>query len=164
MASLDQQIEVLIQQAPGDDVTATLVSLVGPLLKQVASQLKHLEYYVLQTSDDGWVVTTLGHRTQPEQEKAVVYAFPVLQDAQAFAQTHKDAEVTPVALPVVLILFQLIALKQVESILFFEAAGDSSGSLQSNGAQAAEVRRQDLETQMQRIMRHQLNQPPSNLA
>ena len=156
MASLNQQVEVLIQQAPGDDVTATLISLVGPLLKQVASQLKHLEYYVLQTRDGGWVVTTLGNRTQPDQEKAVVYAFPNIQDAQAFAETHKDAEVAPVALPVVEILFQLIALEKVESILFFELAGDRQ--------QAAEVRRGDLQAQMQLIMRQQLQQPPSNLA
>jgi len=156
MASLDQQVEVLIQQAPGDDVTATLVSLVGPLLKQVANQLKHLEYYVLQTRDRGWVVTTLGNRTQPEQEKAVVYAFPTLQDAQAFAETHRDAEVDPVALPVVEILFQLIAMEKVDSLLFFEVAGDRN--------QAAEVRRVDLQAQMQLLMRQQLNQPPSNLA
>jgi len=156
MASLDQQVEVLIQQAPGDDVTATLVSLVGPLLMQVANQLKHLEYYVLQTRDRGWVVTTLGNRTQPEQEKAVVYAFPTIQDAQAFAETHRDAEVAPVALPVVEILFQLIAMEKVDSLLFFEVAGDRN--------QAAEVRRVDLQAQMQLLMRQQLNQPPSNLA
>lgn len=156
MASLDQQIEVLIQQAPGDDVTATLIALVGPLLKQVASQLKHLEYFVLQTRDRGWVVTTLGNRTQPDQEKAVVYAFPNIQDAQAFSETHKDAEITAIALPVVEILFQLIALEKVESILFFELAGDRR--------QAAEVRRSDLQAQMQLLMRQQLQQPPSNLA
>ena len=156
MASLDQQVERLIQQAPGDDVTATLTALMGPLLKQVASQLKHLEYYVLQTRGGGWVVTTLGNRARPDQEKAVVYAFPTIQDAQAFAETHKDAEISAIALPVVEILFQLIALKTVESLLFFEVAGDRR--------QAAEVRRSDLQAQMQLIMRQQLHLPPSNLA
>jgi hypothetical protein len=170
MASLDQQIGVLIQQAPKDDVTATLVSIVAPLLKQVAGQLTHLEYYVLQTHDGGWVVTTLGHRKEPELEKAVVYAFPALQDAQALAQTHKDAEVTVAALPVIEILFQLIALKRVDSILFWEMPGqvdlpgqDGLGA-GSDRAQATEVRRADLQTQMQQLMRQQLNQPPSNLA
>jgi hypothetical protein len=164
MASLDQQIGVLIQQAPKDDVTATLVSIVAPLLKQVAGQLTHLEYYVLQTHDGGWVVTTLGHRTEPELEKAVVYAFPALQDAQALAQTHKDAEVTVAALPVIEILFQLIALKRVDSILFWEMPGHHGLGAGSDRAQATEVRRADLQTQMQQLMRQQLHQPPSNLA
>ncbi|NJN30363.1 MAG: hypothetical protein HC824_07950 [Synechococcales cyanobacterium RM1_1_8] len=154
--TLDQQIEQLIEQAPRDDVTGMLIALMAPLLKQIAGQLQYFEYFVLQTPDRGWVVTTLGHRATPELEKTVVYAFPDLQDAQAVAGTHTEVDLVPLNFPVISIIFQLIALKQVESILFFERAGDRQ--------RAVEVRRVDLEAQMQQIMRQQLQQPPPNLA
>jgi hypothetical protein len=150
MASLDQQLETLIQEAPGDEVTATLVALIGPLLKQFASQLQRLEYYVLQTLDGGWLITTLSHRRQPEREKAVVYAFPTLEDAHQQAKLHKDTEVVAVALPVISVIFQLIALREVDSILVFERPGQQ---------QAVEIQRQVLQQQIQQQMQPLPPQP-----
>lgn len=158
MTSLNHQLEMLIQEAPGDEVTAALVALIGPLLKQFASQLQHLNYYVLQTLDGGWIVTTLSHRLQPEREKAVVYAFPSLEDAHQQARQHKETDVVAVTLPVLSIIFQLIALQQVDSILFFEQPGQRQA--------VVEVERRQLQAQIQLLLPAPQAQPqiPPDLA
>lgn len=66
---LDQQIRDLIENAPQDGSTPTLVEAIAPVLKLLASRLRHPEYYVAQTLDQEWAVTTLENRTQPEQQK-----------------------------------------------------------------------------------------------
>lgn len=125
METLDQQLEALIQEAPNDGVTVDLLRAIAPLLKQTAGQLKQAEYHVLQGKDAGWVVTTLSNRTQPELEKSVIYAFPTYEDAQARAISNRAAQMTASCIPVVHLLFQLIALQTVESAIFFEEPGNS---------------------------------------
>ncbi len=141
MESLDQQIKVLIEQAPQDGITATLVRVIAPLLKQMASQLRHHQYYVLQTLDAGWIVTTLSNRTKPELEKSVIYAFPTYDDAQRQATDNREEESLIIPIPIIHILFRLIALQRVDSAIFFESKGDSR--------QGIEIRCDDLQRQVQ---------------
>ena len=141
METLDQQIEAIISEAPNDGITVSLVRAIAPLLKQTASQLKHPKYHVLQGRDDGWVITTLSNRTQPELEKSVIYAFPTIEDAQAKLSSNQGHEIKVVGIPVIQILFRLIALQRVESAIFFEERGNSK--------QGTEIPCHDFRTQVQ---------------
>ncbi len=66
---LDEQIQTLIQNAPQDGTTPALVEAIAPILKQLAGQLRHSQYYIPQTLNQEWAITTLENRTQPSVEK-----------------------------------------------------------------------------------------------
>lgn len=146
---LDKQITVLIENAPQDGVTPKVVEAIAPVLKLLASQLQHLEYYILQSVDQRWVLFTLSNRTQPQFEKNVIYAFPTLKDA-INSQSVADPDVMAVSLPVTHLLFQLAAMETVHSIVFFETPGNlSSGT---------EVPREDV----QNLIQERLQLPSSS--
>ncbi|NES83663.1 MAG: hypothetical protein F6K10_20875 [Moorea sp. SIO2B7] len=161
--NLDQQIKILIDNAPQDGVTPTVIEqAVSPVVKLFANQLQHLEYYVLQTLDQGWVLTTLSNRAKPNLEKKVIYAFATLKDAGNF-QGSSDPQIMTTSLPVTHVLFQLFALKQVYSIVFMETPGNLTAGV--------EVKRADLEnlieTQLQQLRTSPKSSPsniPSNIA
>jgi hypothetical protein len=143
---LEQQIQVLIDQAPQDGTMPKIIEAIAPVLTLLANQLRQLEYYILQTLDQGWVMTTLSNRAQPEVEKNVIYAFSTLKDAADF-QSVSDPQIMATAVPVTHILFQMLAIDTVDSTIFFDTPG--------NLAAGTEVRREDLQhliqTQLQQI-------------
>ena len=141
----DAQVASLQQSAPNDGVTANAITTIAPTLRAIAGQLKHEEYYVLQTLEQGWMMTTLSNRTQPNTQKNIVYAYPTLQDA-ATGQSAKDPQVMALPVPVVHILFQLLAMQPIDSLIFFETPGQIG--------QGVEIRRQD----MQALIQAQLQQ------
>ncbi len=159
---IDQQIQTLIDQAPQDGTTPAAVQTIAPALKLVAEQLKHREYYILQTLEQNWVMTTLSHRTQPEQEKKVIYAFPTVKDAAAApsggqSSVGKDPNVMAFPLPVTHILFQMVAIPAIDSIVFFETPGNLAGG--------TEVMRQDLQQLIQlQLQRQQPSPLPPDIA
>jgi hypothetical protein len=154
---IEQQIQVLIEQAPQDGTTPKAIEAIAPVLTLLASQLRHLEYYILQTLDQGWVVTTLSNRTQPEVEKNVIYAFPSLKDAADF-QSVWDPQIIAAGIPVTHILFQMLAIDTLTSTVFFDTPG--------NLAAGIEVRRDDLQNLIQAQLKSTRSVPrsyPSNL-
>ncbi|MGF1600447.1 MAG: hypothetical protein ACFCU8_00270 [Thermosynechococcaceae cyanobacterium] len=123
--SLQDQIQTLIHEAPQDGQTPQAMEAIGPVLAQVAHHLNHLEYYILQNLGQNWQITTLHHQNQPNLEKTVVYAYANLKDA-----THScsDPHLIAVPKPVILLLFQLLAMKPVDSLIFFDhPKGQDSG-------------------------------------
>jgi hypothetical protein len=66
---LEQQIQVLIDNAPQDGTTPKAIEAIAPVLTLLANQLRHADYYILQTLDQDWVLTTLSNRAQPELRK-----------------------------------------------------------------------------------------------
>jgi hypothetical protein len=122
---IDQQIQALIDDAPQDGRTPAAVEAIAPILKLIAAQLKHPQYFVLQNLQQQWVVTTLSQRSQPSAPKNVIYAFPSLKDVSSGPQSLKDPEILAIPLPVTHILFQLIAMQTVDSLIFFEVPGDA---------------------------------------
>ncbi|AFZ29426.1 hypothetical protein Glo7428_0844 [Gloeocapsa sp. PCC 7428] len=147
--NLDTQIQLLIDDAPQDGITPKVVAAIAPGLKLLAEKLHHLQYYIVQSLEQEWVVTTLRSRDEPDQEKRVIYAFPTLEDvATASDATDIDPELIAVPIPITLILFQLIALETIDSIIFFEMPGDTTNGI--------EIRRED----MQRLVQVQLQQSP----
>jgi hypothetical protein len=154
---LEQQIQVLVDNAPQDGTMPKAIEAIAPVLTLVASQLQHSDYYILQTLDQGWVLTTLSNRAQPEIEKNVIYAFPTLKDAADF-QSVSDPEILAVTVPVTHILFQMLAIETLTSIVFFDTPGNLTAGI--------EVRRDNLQqliqTQLQQI-RSVPRSYPSNL-
>lgn len=135
---------------------------IAPVLKHFATRLQHAQYYILQSSDQSWLVTTLSNRTQPELEKNVIYAFPTSKDSHNF-QIHPDPQILTLAVPVIPILFQMFALTMVDSVVFFETPGDI--------IHGTEVSRPDLESAIQRqiqqigtIYKNSSNNPPLDIA
>ena len=150
---LDQQLKVLTDEAPQYGVPASVMQAVTPVLKGFTTGLQHLEYYIPQSLDGGWVLTTLSNRTQPQLEKRVVYAFATLQDAAN--QGNWDLQTMAMAVPVTYILFQLFSLQEVDSIVFMDTPGSSTGT---------EIRRSQvqkaIQTQLQQLAPQSRHVPP----
>jgi hypothetical protein len=127
---IDQQIQALIDDAPQDGRTPAAIEAIAPVLKGIAAQLKHPQYYVLQNLQQQWVVTTLNHLNQAGVNKQVIYAFPSLKDVSSDAQSLKDPDILAIPVPVTHILFQLIAMQTVDSLVFFEVPGNASTALE----------------------------------
>lgn len=131
MDYLDQQLQLLIENAPQDGQTPQIVRAIAPALKILGSQLEHTQYYILQTPDGRWVVTTLSNRAQPNMEKQVIYAFASESDAQSgswMAAQGTQAIAQPVL--VTHILFQAIAIDRVDSLVFFDRPGDIANGIE----------------------------------
>jgi hypothetical protein len=150
--SLQDQIQALVNEAPQDGQTPQAMQAIGPVLAQIAQNLSHLDYYILQNLGQNWQITTLRHQKQPDLEKTVVYAYANLKDA-----THScsDPHLIAVPKPVVQLLFQLLAMKPVDSLIFFDhPKGQDSGF---------EVSRQALQQLVQESLRR-LVDVPSDIA
>jgi hypothetical protein len=151
---INQQIQMLVEQAPQYGASATDVEAIAPALVAIADQLKHPEYYVLQTLDQNWVMTILNHPTQSEVTKNVISVFSTLEDAKTSANDFTDAQIIALPIPVIQILFQMLAMKPLDSIIFFENHRDFQTG--------AEVSRQTLLELIQVSV--QANQPPGDIA
>jgi hypothetical protein len=141
MDELQRQIQALIDEAPDDGVTGPTVEAIAPVLTAISSRLKHPQYYILQTLSQGWVMTTVSRRQQPKVRKNVLYGFPTLKDAAQDPMTSKDPQLMAIPTPVTHILFQMLALKSLDSIIFF----DTPGAL----TQGTEILRKDFQAQVQ---------------
>ena len=123
---LKSQIELLINNAPRDGLTPHLVSAIAPVLISITKRLRHSQYYVLQNSEESWVLTTLSNRANPGLERRVVYAFPTIQDVSLVSPAGLDPQMLAKIVPVTHILFQLVALEPVDSIVFLETPGQTT--------------------------------------
>ncbi|NDJ16370.1 hypothetical protein [Myxacorys almedinensis] len=122
--NLDQQLQDLIDHAPQDGSTPQIMERVAPVIKTMAERLRHPQYYVVQTLDQSWVMLTLANRTQSDREKNVIYAFPTLQDVASSPYNVSDPSLIALPVPVTHILFQMLAMTQSDSTIFFETPGD----------------------------------------
>ena len=155
---LNSQIQTLVKEAPNDGVTSDAVIAIAPALKAIASQLKHPQYYILQTLDQSWVMTSLSQRTQPEVRKNIIYAFPTLKDVEAGPHPVKDPQIMALPIPVTHILFQMLAMKPIDSIIFFDIPGNLN--------QGIEIRQEEVKKLVQIHLKKASNgsQIPSDLA
>ena len=151
---LDQQIQVLIEQAPQDGTTPRLVEAIAPILKQTARRLRHPQYYVLQTLNQSWIVTTLNQRSQPQVGKNVIYAYSNLKDVASGPYQLQDPEVMALPTPIMHILFYLISMPSVDGMIFFDTPGNTDIG--------TEIVREELTKLIQAHMQ-QLTMPQSNL-
>ena len=143
--NLDRQLQSLIDEAPQYGVPSPVMAQgVIPVLKLLAQQLQHLDYYVMQTEDGNWIVTTLLHREKPQPAKKVIYAFATRQDAASF-QGISQKQIQMQTTPVTHLLFELFALNQVDSIVFMDTPG--------NVEQGKEIQRKMLQDLIQQKLK-----------
>ncbi|NDJ21270.1 hypothetical protein GS682_06370 [Nostoc sp. B(2019)] len=147
---LKAQIQLLIDNAPDDGITPQLIAAIAPALSAIAQKLRYPQYYILQSLKEDWVLTTLSNRTNPKLEKRVIYAFPTLQDVSLISSAGLDPQLIPTAIPVINILFQLVALEPVDSIIFFETPGTTTNAI--------EVPRTDLQNLVQQKLQQNKSQ------
>lgn len=122
--NLEAQLAEIVTEAPKHGVpTAIMRKGVIPVLRELASHLNYLEYYICQNAQENWLITTLQHRTEPDLRKKVIYAFSDLADAIQMQKLY-DEKMTPASLTVVSLLFELFALKTVDSIIFMDTPGN----------------------------------------
>ena len=135
--NLDQQTAILRDNAPNHGISPVVIDkAIAPALIMFAKQLKHEHYYLLQNLQQGWILTTLSNRSQPQQQKKVIYAFATNKDATTFANSSAP-EIVADSVPVMQILFQMLAIKPLDSMIFMDLPGNlSSGT---------EVRRGDVQ-------------------
>ncbi|WP_089094005.1 hypothetical protein [Nodularia sp. NIES-3585] len=155
---LQTQIQLLINNAPRDGLTPHLVSAISPVLISITKRLRHSQYYILQNSEENWVLTTLSNRANPGLERRVVYAFPTIQDVSLTSPAGLDPQMLAKIVPVTHILFQLVALEPVDSIVFLETPGQTTHT--------CEIQRSELLNLLQQQMKQQQKgkQIPPNIA
>lgn len=151
---LQPQVQALIDEAPQDGGMPAAIRVIAPLLQGLAEQrLKFEQYYILQNLQGNWQLTTLQHRQKPGLEKTVVYGFANLQDA---TRSSRSADLVALPVPVIPLLFQLLALESVDSILFLETMGDLD--------KGEEITRQELQRLIQTALRQNQPSPPMDIA
>jgi hypothetical protein len=160
---LDRQLQILIEEAPQQGISTLVVEkAVAPVLRAFASQLQHLEYYVLQNREGNWIVSAIANIERPQQQKQVIYSFPTSEDA-THAQANFNLKLENVSVPVTHLLFQLFALEGIDSLIFLETPG--------NLEKGIEIARTSLQKSIQEQLQKLKNIPvpqsktiPSNLA
>ncbi|MBU6185612.1 MAG: hypothetical protein ACKO3I_03510 [Synechococcales cyanobacterium] len=154
---LDQQLQVLIDNAPQDGVTPHAIAAIAPALKAIASQLQHQDYYIVQTLNQEWVLLTLSRTNQPQVTKTVVYAFPSLQDISLSPSFQAEPNRIAVPFPVTHLLFQLSSITSIDSVIFREIPDDSSSDV--------ELKSSDIQSLLQHHLHHYFSPNiPSDLA
>ncbi len=119
--NLDRQIQSLIDGAP-DLESRSSVMAIAPILQQFAATLPQSEYYISQSPQGEWAVTTLQHRQQ-NVEIRVVYAFNKIRDLQKFEAGGLNLGAA-VKIPIVQLLFDLLAFTEIDRIIFLTNSND----------------------------------------
>jgi hypothetical protein len=157
---IDQQLEKLIEEAPAErGMPKVMEYAIAPILKRIAQQLQHQDYYILQNVEEKWQVTTLRHRQDENLKKRVIYAFPSLEDAGTFAQHSDDPQLMALPVPVANILFELLAFDQVDSVIFFDESGNYD-----NGTEIPRDKLQQLIREQLKKLKEKTEEPPANFA
>ena len=126
---LEQQLKLLIADAANQGVPVAVMELaIAPVLKMLATQLQHDEYYIIQNSESDWVLTTIAN-AKLKQHKKVIYAFVTVRDAATF-QGKSDPDLIAVPISVTQLLFRLFSLHQVDSIIFMNDSSNLNNGIE----------------------------------
>ena len=154
--NIDQQLQDLIKGAPPEADLKQAIETVSPVIRAIAKQLQHAEYYILQSVNQEWLQATVAHKDNPTQPKKVVYAYPSLAAAAGDKLAKSNPGLMALPIPLARLLFQLPSIEPVDSLIFLET--DSRD-------QAIEVRRIDLKTLFQsQLTQDAKPQVPPNIA
>ncbi|MEL7067485.1 MAG: hypothetical protein AAGN15_02395 [Cyanobacteria bacterium J06581_3] len=153
---IEQQLQALIDGAPLEADLQNAIKTVAPVIRNVAKQLKHAEYYILQSVSRQWLQATIAHKDSPSQPKRVVYAYPSLAAAAGDKLAKSNPGLMALPVPVAQLLFQLPSIEPVDSLIFLETEARD---------QAIEVRRSDLKTLFQSQLTQKMKaQVPPDIA
>jgi hypothetical protein len=144
--NLAEQVQALIDGAP-DFESQMSVAAIAPILQQAAQKLPSLAYYVRQSPQGEWMMVTLQHRQQPKLEIRVVYAFNRVEDIAKFGDGKPSADLA-VEMPVIQLLFELLAMPEIDRIIFL----NNSDNLNSG----QEITRKSLEESIAKAFQEQI--------
>jgi hypothetical protein len=116
--TLDLQVSALIDGAP-DAASRKSVKTIAPVLIQLAKSLPQATYYICQSPEGEWVVTTLQNQQQPKLEISVIYAFTRVEDVSQF-QGGALANSLAIEVPIIQLLFYLFAFPEIDRIIFLD--------------------------------------------
>ncbi len=136
---LHTQVNELIANAPNDAATLAAVRAIAPVLLEEAQHYQQTVYYVLQTEDGQWQVITLEERQPPYQQKVVIHAYGSAD--MAAAASNPDSQLVIVEMPIISLLFQLLAADPVDSLIVLEPPDGERGWEVSRESLLAQVRR-----------------------
>ncbi|MEM8503939.1 MAG: hypothetical protein AAF716_12390 [Cyanobacteria bacterium P01_D01_bin.1] len=154
--TIDQQLQSLIDAAPPEANLGPAIRVVSPIIRGVAQQLQHLEYYILQSVSRQWLQATIARKDNPDQPKRVIYAYSSLSSAAGDKLATSNPDLMALPVPVAQLLFQLPSIDPVDSLIFLE---DESRN------RAVEVRRNDIRTMFQSQLARSIKpQVPPNIA
>jgi len=137
---IEQQLQDLIDGAPSEANLKAAIKTVSPVIRTVAKQLKHAEYYILQSIQKQWLQATIAHKDSPDQPKRVIYAYPSLAAAASDKLAKSNPSLMALPVPVAQLIFQLPSIEPVDSLIFLET---------DTRDQAVEVRRNDIKVLFQ---------------
>jgi hypothetical protein len=140
--SLEQQMQQLIVDAPQDGKTPQAMAAIAPILLQVAQQFGQSEYYILQSIQQNWQITTLQNRTQPDLTKTVIYGYAELKDA---TQAGRDPNLMAQAIPALDLLFQFISLPNINSLILLERQSGETQSLEIHQSELKQLIQKQLQ-------------------
>jgi hypothetical protein len=161
--NLDQQLEIIIKDAPKYGVPSLVMQqAVTPILRLFAQQLQAKEYYILQTSAQELLLTTLTNIEKPNLEKKVIYAFATVENALNF-ESKSEQTLYPQPILVAELLFQLFALKSADSLIFVEKSGDLNKQIEVSRNTLQKSIESNLE-KLVKINKNKSNNIPPNLA
>jgi hypothetical protein len=142
--TLDAQLTQLVTQAPQYGVSPVVMERgILPVLRALAEPLQFEEYFILQSPQGQWVITTLEARSDANVQKNVIYGFGTDAIAHQFLNaTEKAAIIT--SIPVTHFIFQLLALKPVDSLIFYEQLDSTE--------QVKEIKRVDFQGAIQKSL------------
>jgi hypothetical protein len=152
---IDQQLQALIEGAPPEADLKAAIETVSPVIRVIAHQLQHSEYYILQSVSNQWLQATIAHKDSPAQPKRVIYAYPSLAAAAGDKLAKSNSGLMALPIPVARLLFQLPSIDPVDSLIFLES---------DTRDQAVEVRRNDLKVLFQNQLTQNLKPHPPNIA
>lgn len=154
--NIDQQLQDLIEGAPPEADLKQAIQTVSPVIQTIAKQLRHSEYYILQSVSKQWLQATVAHKDNPTKPKRVIYAYPSLSAAASDKLAKSNPGLMALPIPVARLLFQLPSIDPVDSLIFLET--DSRD-------QAIEVRRTDLKILFQSQLTQKMKpQVPPDIA
>lgn len=153
---IDQQLQDLIEGAPPEANLRAAIKTVSPVIRNIAKQLKHPKYYILQSINQQWLQATIARKDAPNQSKRVIYAYPSLAAAASDKLAKSNPGLMALPIPVAQLLFQLPSIEPVDCLIFLET------DLRD---QAIEVRRSDLKILFQSQLTQSLKpQIPPDIA
>lgn len=153
---IDQQILALIKGAPPEANIQQAIRVVSPVIRTVAQQLQHLEYYILQSVSNQWLQAAIPDPNNADRPKRVIYAYPSLAAAAGDRLAKTNPGLMALPIPVARLLFQLPSIEPVDSLIFLETESRD---------RAIEVRRSDLKSMFQAHLSQQMKpQVPPNIA
>ncbi len=94
------------------------VAAIAPVLQQVAMTLPLTEYHLCQSLAGEWEISTLRHLQQADLEIQVIYAFAKIEDI-ATVNREKFRPELVVKVPIVQLLFQMLATPELDRLIFF---------------------------------------------